>query len=74
MSEVTFTVGQRVIANPNAQNYGHQLTAGKEYIVTDFQPSVVDPTFTWPAYVTVIGDFGTPVQSHTYRFRPIEGA
>lgn len=72
MNEPIFTVGQKVIATCN---YMHQLTEGKQYTVIDYIPSARDSNaaFTWPAYVTVIGDSGKPVTGHTYRFKPVEG-
>ncbi len=69
MTEPVFTVGQRVRATGR---YMHQLTEGKEYVVTEYSPKEYGPTFTWEACVTVLGDFGTPVSGHWYRFRPIE--
>ncbi len=71
MKEPVFEVGERVIAN---ESFSHQITKGKEYVVTEYAETVYDPTFTWPAYVKVIGDFGTPVAGHTYRFRKMGGA
>ena len=38
-------------------------TKGKKYVVTAYQPEVCEPTFTWPVYVTVIGDEGLPVSA-----------
>lgn len=61
-----FVVGQTVIAT---RSYGHSLTEGKTYVVTKFEPEFRDTNFTWPAYVTVIGDFGKPVTGHSYRFK-----
>lgn len=73
MSEATikkpeFEVGQEVEATGS---YMHQLTKGKKYTVTKYEPEYPEPGigFTWPAYVTVIGDFGKPVTGHAYRFR-----
>lgn len=63
-----FTIGQAVIATGS---YMHQLTEGKQYMVTGYEPELRGPTFTWPVYVTVIGDFGTPVTGHAHRFRPL---
>ena len=65
LKEPVFVVGDVVIATGT---YMHQITEGMEYIVTDYQPQDYTPTFTWPAYVTVIGNFGTPVTGHTHRF------
>ena len=64
--DAAFEVGQVVEATGD---YGHLLTKGKQYIVTEYQPKQYDPTFTWPAYVTVIGDAGKPVTGHAHRFR-----
>lgn len=71
MNEPIFTVGQKVIATGS---YNWLLTEGKEYVVIDYSPSVSDTNaaFTWPAYVTVIGDSGKPVTGHTHRFKPME--
>ena len=68
MSQV-FEVGDRVVAHCH---YMWSLTPGKVYTVTEFTPELVGPTFTWPAYVTVIGDLGRPVTAHWYRFKPEE--
>ncbi len=67
MADQKFEVGQKVIATGS---YGWLLTQGKEYEVIKYEPEVRDPTFTWPAYVTVIGDSGKPVSGHAHRFRP----
>lgn len=64
-----FKVGQVVVATGH---YMHKLTPGKEYTVTGFEPANRMETFTWPAYVTVVGDDGTSVTGHTYRFREVE--
>lgn len=69
MSEQVFEVGQEVIATGG---YNWLLTEGKKYVVTKYEPKVYGPTFTWPAYVTVIGDSGKPVTGHTHRFRPLK--
>lgn len=66
MAEEVFEIGQRVVATCN---YMHQITEGKEYVVTGYTPRLVTPTFTWPAYVEVTGNFGTPVSGHTHRFK-----
>jgi hypothetical protein len=66
MNDVIFEVGDVVVATCN---YAHSIKEGKEYIVTKYEYPEVTPTFTWPAYVTVIGAFGTPVSGHTYRFK-----
>lgn len=63
---IVFEIGDHVVATGT---YMHHLTEGKEYVVINYEPSVVGPTFTWPAYVTVIGNFGKPVTGHTHRFR-----
>lgn len=72
MKDLVFTVGQVVVATGRLDGYQNHLTAGKEYTVTKYEPKVPDAnaSFTWPAYVTVIGDLGEPITSHTYRFRP----
>lgn len=63
-----FTVGQRVQATCS---YMYSLTEGKEYTVVGYADRLVTPTFTFPPYVTVIGDHGKPVTGHTNRFRAI---
>ena len=67
--EPKFEVGQVV---GSTCGYCGLLTKGARYVVTKFEPAVADLDFTWPAYVTVIGDFGKPVTGHTYRFRAVE--
>ena len=49
---------------------GYDLTAGKEYVVIDFEPSDADTDigFTWPAYVHIIDDTGKQVAAHAARF------
>ena len=69
LSDTTFTPGDVVIAT---MNYGHNVTKDKEYTVTDFAPEAVNGAFTWPAYVTVLGDDSRPATAHTYRFRKKE--
>lgn len=66
MKTPEFAVGQVVEATGS---YGGTLTENKKYTVTKYEPEARDETFTWPAYVTVIGDYGQPVTGHTYRFR-----
>jgi len=68
-----FTIGQTV-AGAYVQGYENHLTAGKRYVVTDYSPAErTEIGFTFPAYVTVIGDSGRPVTAHTYRFKAING-
>ena len=71
IAEPVFEVGQVVVATGN---YSWLLTEGKQYTVTKYEPECPDHAigFTWPAYVTVIGDSGKPVTGHTYRFRAVE--
>jgi hypothetical protein len=71
MVEQKFRVGQVVVAT---SNYGGLLTEGKQYVVIKYEDKFYDTNFTWPAYVTVIGDLGKPVTGHTYRFRAVEVA
>lgn len=73
MGEPVFEVGQVV---ESTDGYCWHLTKGKRYTVTHYQPSCPDLHigFTWPAYVTVIGDSGRPVTGHTYRFRAVQEA
>jgi hypothetical protein len=52
-------------------NYMHQIVEGKQYRVTGYLEPVQYPTFRFPAYVEVTGDFGTPVLGHTHRFRAL---
>ena len=68
MNEQIFEIGETVVATGN---YMHQITEGNEYIVIGYQHPFreEDGSFTWPAYVTVIGDFGKKVIGHTYRFK-----
>lgn len=68
MSDPVFKVGQTVVSTCH---YMHQLTPGKRYVVTKYEPEYPDTNFTWPAYVTVLGDSGTPVTGHTHRFRAL---
>lgn len=63
-----FAVGDKVIAVSNG-SYNWLLTEGKEYTVVKYEPPHRDPTFTWPAYVTVLGDHGKPVTGHAHRFK-----
>mgnify|MGYP000879960009 CR=1 FL=1 len=69
MADIVFKIGEKVIATGS---YNRHLTTGKEYTVTNYEPEYPDDHFTWPAYVTVIGDFGKPVTGHTYRFRKVQ--
>lgn len=66
-----FVVGQTVEATCG---YAHQITQGKRYVVTGVSEEYYEASaaFTWPEYVTVVGDFGEPVTGHTYRFKAIE--
>lgn len=63
-----FEIGQEVIATGT---YMHQITEGARYVVTGTTPKLVTPTFTFPEYVTVTGNFGTPVTGHTHRFKAV---
>lgn len=65
----TFQPGQVVVATGS---YAHQIIEGKRYTVIGSTPRLVTPTFTWPEYVTVMGDFGKQVEGHTWRFRPLK--
>lgn len=64
-----FEVGQTVVATGS---YNWLLTEGKKYVVTKYEEECRTENFTWPAYVTVIGDSGEPVVGHTYRFRALK--
>jgi hypothetical protein len=66
--EPSFSVGQIVVATGS---YNWLLTKGRRYTVTKFEEGFRGETFTWPAYVTVIGDSGKPVTGHAYRFRAL---
>ena len=63
-----FAIGQEVIATCT---YMHQITEGKRYVVTGTTPKLVTPTFTFPEYVTVTGNFGTRVTGHAHRFKAV---
>ena len=63
-----FQVGQLVVSNGT---YMHLLQEGAVYTVVDYEPPLVTPTFTWPAYVTVNAD-GRRVTGHAHRFTPKE--
>ena len=63
-----FYEGQRVTATGS---YGYLLTRGKEYVVVGVEPPCVLPTFTFPEYLTVIGDDGKRVTGHSHRFQPV---
>ena len=63
-----FYEGQRVIATGS---YGYLLTTGKEYEVVGVTPPLVLPYFTFPEYVSVIGDDGNLVTGHSHRFQPV---
>jgi len=63
--EPVFTVGQQVVATGS---YMWSLTEGNTYTVLEYTPELTTPAFTFPAYVTVMGDLGNPVTGHTHRF------
>lgn len=69
---MTFKVGDKVIATQAIGGYQYHLTPGKVYTVTNFQPQNVTPNFTFPEYVSVIGNMGKEVTAHTYRFQLAE--
>ena len=64
-----FEIGQVVVATGS---YNWLLTEGKQYTVVKYEPRHPTENFTWPAYVSVIGDSGKKVTGHTYRFRALE--
>ena len=66
--EPIFKAGEVVVATGS---YNWRLTEGKEYTVIKYEAEFTDTTFTWPAYVTVIGDSGKPVTGHTHRFHKL---
>lgn len=63
-----FEVGETVVATGS---YYCLLTEGKQYTVIKYEEEFRDGAFTWPAYVTVVGDGGRSVTGHTHRFRPL---
>jgi hypothetical protein len=67
--DAVFEIGQTVVA---ACDYAHQVVEGRRYRVVGYQPKCPTPNFTWPAYVTVIGDNGGKVTAHTHRFRALK--
>ena len=67
-TEPVFEFGQTVVATGS---YNGLLTEGKQYTVVKYEPPFREPHFTWPVYVTVIGDSGKPVTGHAHRFRAL---
>lgn len=69
--EPVFEIGQVVVATGS---YNWLLTEGKQYTVVKYEPRSTTETenFTWPAYVSVIGDSGKKVVGHAHRFRALE--
>ncbi len=69
MTNDTFEKGEKVKA---LCNYAYQITEGKIYEVVKYEPEYCDRRngawFTWPAYLTVIGDDGEPITGHAHRF------
>lgn len=69
-----FTNGQQVRAIGVRGCYA--LTEGKVYTVQEYIPEYYDNTsssgYTWPAYVTVIDDYGHALTCHASRFETIE--
>lgn len=47
---------------------GYAFTTGKQYTVLLYEPEAHDPTYTWPAYVSVLDDHGDTVFCHADRF------
>ncbi len=68
IKQTIFKAGQTVVS---IGSYAYLLTEGKQYIVVKYEAECPDLNFTWPAYVTVIGDSGKPVTCHAYRFRAL---
>ena len=64
-----FEAGQVVVATGS---YNWLLTEGKQYVVIKYEEECPTENFTWPAYVTVIGDSGKPVTGHTHCFRALK--
>lgn len=50
---------------------GYAFTLGKEYTVLEYGPPdhTSLPTYSFPAYVAVVDDFGKRAECHAYRFR-----
>lgn len=68
----TFEKNQQVVC---VASHGYCLTTGKVYSVVEYMPPIPADSshgFTWPAYVTVVDDFGKEATGHAYRFKPID--
>lgn len=69
MANPVFEKGEKVRA---LCNYAYNITKGKTYEVVMYEPEFCDGRnsawFTWPAYLTVIGDDGKAVGCHAHRF------
>lgn len=68
MTDTVFNKGQLVTPVYTA---GYDLTMGKEYQVTEYEPQFADDNYTWPAYVHFVDDFGKKCISHARRFKEI---
>lgn len=63
---MTFKPGDIVVC---VASRSYMLTTGKQYTVVWYEPECSVPTYTWPAYVTVIGDEGKATTGRAYRFK-----
>jgi len=70
MVEKVFAKGQ-IVKGAFIRGYENHLTKGKEYIVVEYDPPCHCENFTFPAYVTVIGDHGKPTNAHAHRFEEV---
>ena len=63
-----FEVGEKIICTGS---HGYALTAGKEYEVLEYDEKIehYGIGFTWPAYVTVMGDDDKKAFCHARRFK-----
>lgn len=66
-----FQPGDKVVARATR---GYALSEGRTYTVKDYAPrhDVREIGFTWPAYVTVVDDWGRVVTAHAHRFQLAE--
>jgi hypothetical protein len=64
----TFEVGA-LVKCVYSHGYG-ALTEGRTYTVTEVEEPVRHNYFTFPEYVSVIGDHGKTITAYPHRFRP----
>jgi hypothetical protein len=72
----TYTPGQRVVCISSGGCWW-VLTEGATYTVVNYEPPYTDKearNYTWPAYLTVVGNEGKHVTAHAHRFRLEEPA